>query len=101
MSSQANPLKETEPRQYSAERDVILRAAVAMMQNSQDITRRGLGRRAGMAAAAVVKHFKCHADLMAEIRLLGLRALKGRLPSNISHSHPYMDVAQFMSDPAS
>ena len=72
MSSQVNPLKEIEPRQYAAERDVILRAAVAMMQNSQNISRRSLGRRAGIGAAAVVKHFKCHADLMAEIRLLGL-----------------------------
>ena len=72
MSSQANPWKETEPRQHSVDRDMILRAAVAMMQNSQDITRRGLGRRAGMAEATIVKHFKCHADLMAEIRLLGL-----------------------------
>ena len=71
MSSQVNPLKETEPRQYSAERDVILRAAVAMMQNSQVITRRSLGRRAGIGAATVAKHFKCHADLMTEIRVLG------------------------------
>ncbi len=72
MSSQVNLSKETEPRQYSAERDVILRAAVAMMQNSQVITRRSLGRRAGMAAATVVKHFKCYSDLMTEIRVLGL-----------------------------
>ncbi len=72
MSSQVNPSKEAEPRQYSAERDVILRAAVAMMQNSQVITRRSLGRRAGIGAARVVKHFKCHADLMTEIRVLGL-----------------------------
>ena len=72
MSSQVDPLRETEPRQYSAERDVILRAAVAMMQNSQAITRRSLGRRAGTGAATVVKHFKCHADLMSEIRALGL-----------------------------
>ena len=72
MSSQVNSSKETEPRQYSAERDVILRAAVAMMQNSQVITRRSLGRRAGIGAATVVKHFKCHADLMTEIKALGL-----------------------------
>ena len=72
MSSQVNPGKGSEPRQYSVERDVILRAAVAMLQNSQDISRRSLGRRAGMAAATVVKHFKCYADLMAEIRLSGL-----------------------------
>ena len=72
MSSQVNPSQETEPRQYSAERDVILRAAVAMMQDSQVITRRSLGRRAGIGATTVVKHFRCHADLITEIRVLGL-----------------------------
>ena len=72
MSSQVDLGKVSEPRQYSAERDVILRAAVLMMQNSQAISRRSLSRRAGIAAATVVKHFKCYADLMAEIRLSGL-----------------------------
>ena len=72
MPSQLNPSQEGEPRQYSVERDVILRAAVAMLQSSQDISRRSLGRRAGIAATTVVKHFRCYADLMAEIRLSGL-----------------------------
>ena len=51
---------------------MIIDAAVAMLRNAQEITRRSLGRRAGVAAATVVKHFKSHADLMAEIRLSGL-----------------------------
>ena len=72
MSSYVNLSKDSEPLQYSVERDVILRAAVVMMQNSHDISRRSLGRRAGMAATTVVKHFKCYADLMTEIRLSGL-----------------------------
>ena len=72
MSLKAERLTAIEPRQYSVERDRVVTTAIAMLQNSQELTRAALSRRAGVSAAIIVKHFKCRSDLVTEIEVLGL-----------------------------
>ena len=66
MSSQVEPSIVDVSRPCNAERDIIVRAAVAMVRASQDLTRTSLSRRAGVSGAIVAKHFKCPHDLVAE-----------------------------------